>query len=624
MKANEIRQKYLEFFRSKGHAIIDSASILPENDSTILFVNSGMSPLVPFLLGEKHPGGVRLANSQKSFRTEDIEEVGDNRHNTFFEMLGNWSLGDYFKNEQLNWWYEFLVDELKLDPKRLYQTVYAGDELVPKDNESIDIMKNIFSKYGVTAEEGEMTTGKGDLGPGVEIDFTGPKRIFAYRDKNWWMRGDAVGELGGPDSETFYDTGKRHDSEFGQFCHLNCDCGRFLEIGNSVFMQYQRTETSWKELANKNVDFGGGLERVAMVVNNYHNIFETDLFANIIFKIESLSGLKYRDDMKSFEIIADHLKAATFIMCDDRGMPPSNTGQGYIIRRLIRRAVRFGKHLNIKEGLWTKEIAKIVAHDYANYYSEFKRNIDRTMEWLNDEEMKFNKTLERGLKELEKLENANIESDKIIITGADSFNLYQTYGFPIEMTEEIAKEKGLSVDMEGYRSELSKHQDLSRTASAGMFKGGLADASIETTKLHTAAHLLLQSLRIVLGKHVVQKGSNITSERLRFDFSHPEKMSDEQLKQVEDNVNRAIGDDLAVTCEEMPLEDARKAGAMGVFESKYEEKVKVYSIGEKTTFSREICGGPHVKNTGELGKFKIIKEESSSAGVRRIKARLEN
>jgi alanyl-tRNA synthetase len=610
MTANELRQKYLDFFKSKGHAIISSASLIPENDSTLLFTNSGMFPLVPYLLGENHPAGVRLADSQKSFRTEDIDEVGDSRHNTFFEMLGNWSLGDYFKKEQLEWWFEFLVTELKMDPAKIYQSVYAGSEdgQITKDEEAIAILKNIFAKYGVSSEEGPVTIGKGELGSGEACDFS-KQRIFAYRDKNWWKRGDAIGELGGPDSETFYDTGKEHNPAYGKYCHPNCDCGKFLEIGNSVFMQYQKAANGWKELANKNVDFGGGLERILMVCAGENSIFKTDLFARIIAKIEELSGKKYQDNIRAFEVVADHIKSATFIVGDDKGVAPSNTDQGYIVRRLLRRAIRYGRGLGITKEMWTKEVASVVINDYKDTYPELGRNQTFIEENFDKEEEKFNRTLENGLKEFNK-----ISGD---IDGVAAFNLYQSYGFPVEITEELAREKNKKVDIDGFKVELAKHQELSRTASAGKFKGGLADSSEETTKLHTAAHLLLAALRKVLGDHVTQKGSNITAERLRFDFSHSEKMTTEQIAEVEKLVNEAIAAKTDVICEEISLEEAKNTGAMGVFDSKYGEKVKVYTAGQ---FSREICGGPHVKNTGELGKFSISKEESSSSGVRRIKA----
>lgn len=612
MTANELRQKYLDFWKNKNHAIISSASLIPENDSTLLFTNSGMFPLVPYLLGETHPAGVRLVDSQKSFRTEDVDEVGDSRHNTFFEMLGNWSLGDYFKKEQLSWWYEFLVEKLKMDPSRLYQSVYAGsdDGKISKDEEAINILKEVFVKYKVSHDEGPVTTGKGELGSGQPCDFS-QQRIFAYRDKNWWKRGDAIGELGGPDSETFYDTGKEHNKAYGEHCHPNCDCGKFLEIGNSVFMQYQKTADGWQELKNKNVDFGGGLERILMVCENQNSIFKTDLFTRIIAKIEELSGKKYIDDIRAFEIVADHLKSATFIVGDDKGVAPSNTDQGYVVRRLLRRAIRYGRGLGITKDMWTKEVAQVVISDYQDTYPELGRNQAFIEENFDKEEEKFNRTLENGLKEFNK-----ISGD---IDGALAFNLYQTYGFPIEITEELATEKGVKVDKASFMIELAKHQELSRTASAGKFKGGLADSSEATTKLHTAAHLLLAALRQVLGDHILQKGSNITAERLRFDFSHNEKMTPTQIEEVERLVNEAISKKLEVNCEEISLEEAKNTGAMGVFDSKYGEKVKVYTAGN---FSREICGGPHVNNTGDLGHFRIVKEESSSSGVRRIKATL--
>ncbi len=623
MTSTELRQKYLDFFKAQNHAVISSASLIPENDSTLLFTNSGMFPLVPYLLGEKHPAGIRLVNSQKCFRTEDIDEVGDRRHNTFFEMLGNWSLGDYFKKEQLTWWFAFIFEELKLNPSKIYQSVYAGSEdgNIKKDEETISLLKDLFKKYGVSFEEGPMTLTKGELGSGKEIDFS-KERIFAYRDKNWWKRGDSIGELGGPDSETFYDTGRAHDKKFGPHCHVNCDCGRFLEIGNSVFMQYKKTDAGWAELETKNVDFGGGLERILMVLEAQDSIYKTDLFNRIIAKIEELSGKKYNDNTRDFEIVADHIKAATFIVGDDKGVTPSNTDQGYVVRRLLRRAIRYGRHLGITEPLWLSQVSQVAVDDYKNSYPELARNQNNIFVEFAKEEEKFNRTLEKGLIEFKKLETKNIN-------GAEAFNLYQSYGFPLEMTEELAQEEGKTVDRAGFEEELKKHQDLSRTASAGKFKGGLADAGEETTKLHTAAHLLIAALRQVLGTHVTQKGSNITAERLRLDFAHPEKMTPEQIAEVETLVNGAIKRNLNVVCEEFSLEDAKKRGAMGVFDSKYGEKVKVYTVSSLDSegkpqiaeaFSQEICGGPHVANTGILGHFKIQKEEASSSGVRRIKA----
>lgn len=638
MTSNELRQKYLEFFKARGHSILPSASLIPENDSSTLFISSGMQPLISYLLGERHPEGRRIANVQKSFRTEDIEEVGDNRHNTFFEMLGNWSLGDYFKKEQLAWSFEFLTEELGIDPRRLYVSVYRGNEKIgiSRDSESVEIWKKIFAGKGIKAKDIDRAE-KNGLQSG---------RIFYYPDeKNWWSRPGGpekmpAGEPGGPDSEIFYDLGenlKRHENSIWRDrpCHLNCDCGRFIEIGNNVFMEYIKTENGFEKMVQKNVDYGGGFERQVMVVQGKTNIFETDLFSNIINKIFRLSGGKqYRDNQKAFEIIVDHIKAATFIMGDDRGIAPSNTDQGYIVRRLIRRAIRYGKQLGVEnpeEGGWTKEIAKIVIHDYVDIYPELDRNADFVIAQLKGEEEKFGKTLERGLKQFEnqklKIKNKNNPAQAGsrqggIIPSKVVFDLYQTYGFPLEMTVELAKESGFVVDEKDFCEKLKKHQELSRTASVGKFKGGLADSSEATKKLHTAAHLLLAALRQVLGNHITQKGSNITAERLRFDFSHKEKMTAGEIKEVESLVNKAIEDDLPVNCEEMPLPEAKEKGAMGVFESKYGEKVKVYRMGENKPFSYEICGGPHVSRTGELGHFKIIKEESSSAGVRRIKAAL--
>lgn len=622
MHSKEIRKKYLTFFKTKRHTIIPSSSIIPENDSSTLFISSGMQPLIPYLTGEKHPGGLRLVNSQKSFRAEDIDEVGDGRHTTFFEMLGNWSLGDYFKKEQLFWIYEFLVEELGLDIKRLYATVFRGNKNigVSRDTESVDYLKEIFSSYGVEAKDVDFSE-KNGMRDG---------RIFYYPEqKNWWSRSGIpdkmpAGEIGGPDSEIFYDLGgelKLHEKSIfkNRPCHVNCDCGRFIEIGNSVFMEFKRTKKGFEKIKQHNVDFGGGLERITMVCQGLKNVFETDLFVNTIKKIEKLSDKKYCDHARPFEIIADHMRAVTFIMGDNMGIYPSNTGQGYIVRRLIRRAIKYGKSLNIATQFWTNDIAEIIIKDYSDTYPELENNKKFILDQLKYEEEKFNKTLEKGLREFEKLK---VQKK---ISGHDAFNLFQTYGFPIEMIVEVATEKRLSVDIEGFKRELAKHQELSRTASVGMFKGGLADASIETKRLHTAAHLMLSALRKVLGENVYQKGSNITAERLRFDFSYKEKMTPSQIKQVEDIVNSLIQKDLAVTYKNMNIEKARQIGAMGVFESKYGENVKVYSIGDgSNAISREICGGPHVKRTKELGHFKILKEESSGAGVRRIKAILEH
>ncbi len=606
MNSFEIRQKFLDFYQKRKHAILPSASLIPENDSSTLFISSGMQPLIPYLLGEKHALGVRLANSQKSFRAEDIEDTGDNRHTTFFEMLGNWSLGDYFKKEQLPWIFEFLTKELKLDPNKLYVTCFRGNEDVEKDQESVSIWQEIFKKENIEAKVVDFSEKNGMQGG----------RIFYYNEDNWWSRAGRpanmpVGEPGGPDSEIFYDTGSnKHEKSFWKDlpCHVNCDCGRFVEIANSVFMEFKKNETGFEKLNQKNVDFGGGLERITMAVQGLDNVFKTDLYLDIINKIEELSNKKYSENEKSFEVIADHLKAATFIISE--GIVPSNVQQGYIVRRLIRRAMRYAKELGIENENWLEEIVSIVVKIYERTYPDLRKNIEIIKEEIKKEQERFNQTIERGIKEFEK-----ISGD---ISGEQAFDLYQSYGFPIEITQELAQEKGLQVDLDGYKKELEKHKNISRSSGAS-FKGGLADTSEKTTKLHTAAHLMLAGLRKVLGNHVNQKGSNITEKRLRFDFSHSEKLTDEQVKEVENFVNQAIEKKLPVEVQEMSLEEAKKIGAIGVFQ--YGEKVKVYFVDQ---VSCEICGGPHIKNTKELGRFKIIKQESSSAGVRRIKAILEN
>ena len=641
MDSKELRKRFLKFFEERGHKIISSSSLIPENDSTTLFTGSGMQPLVPYLMGESHPKGKRLVNIQKSFRAEDIEEIGDNCHTTFFEMLGNWSLGDYFKKEQLNWLFEFLIKEIKLDPKKIYVSVFRGNEKIGinRDLESVQVWKDIFKKNNIEANDVDKAEKYG-LQDG---------RIFYYDEtKNWWSRSGTpanmpVGEIGGPDSEVFYDLGeelKRHENSKwrNKPCHINCDCGRFIEIGNSVFIEFIRSEKGLEPLQQKNVDFGGGLERIAMVAQGENNIFKTDLFINIIKRIEELSGKKYENNMQSFEIIADHLRAATFIMGDDKEITPSNVDQGYIVRRLIRRAIRYGRQIGIEQKSWTQEIAKVIANDYKLIYPELTHNLKFITNNLEKEEVKFSKTLVKGLKELEKLfSNYKGDFKKFALNEKHLFfNFYQTYGFPFELIiEEINKKRiqygGVPIpkDIEEhflqlFQKDFKKHQEISRTAAAGKFKGGLADVSEKTKKLHTACHLLLATLRSVLGNHVEQKGSNITAERLRFDFSHTEKLTNEQKTEVEKIVNKVIQKNLPVFSEEMLLEDAKKQGTTGVFESKYGEKVKVYTIGEKDNFfSKEICGGPHVRSTGELGHFKIIKEESSGAGVRRIKAVLE-
>ena len=638
MTASELRTKYLEFFKEQGHQIVPSGSLIPENDPTTLFTGSGMQPMIPYLMGEKHPLGGRIADSQKSFRSGDIEEVGDNRHTTFFEMLGNWSLGDYFKKEQIGWMFEFLTKEIGLDPKKIYVTVFRGDESlkISRDDESVVYWQELFKSINVEASAVD----------NAEIGGMQNGRIFFYPvEKNWWSRAGVpnnmpLGEPGGPDSEMFWDFGvelKIHENSQwrNQPCHVNCDCGRFLEIGNNVFMQYIKTQTGFELLKQQNVDFGGGLERILAAINGNPDMFLTDIFAKAKAEIEKLSGKKYEDNKEAFRVILDHLRAATFLIAD--GAYPGNKDQGYFVRRLIRRAVRFAHKLGI-ENNFCSDIAKIYIKYYQDAYTDLLEKSENIFEELEKEEEKFRKTLEKGLKEFDKAVGnflsineegdfleINDNEDKLTISrelsGKIVFNLYATYGFPIELIREIAKEKNIKIDEEKFKEEFAKHQELSRTASAGKFKGGLADHSEKITALHTATHLMLAGLRRVLGENVHQKGSNITEERIRFDFSHSDKMTEEQKKAVEDYVNEAINSKTDIVIEEMTLDEAREKGAEGAFENKYGERVKVYFIAG---FSNEICGGPHVRNTGDIeGVFKIKKEESSSAGVRRIKAVVE-
>jgi len=609
MRSFDIRKKYLDFFAARGHVIIPSSPLVPENDPTTLFNSAGMQPLVPYLLGQPHPSGKRLVNSQKSFRSQDIDEVGDMSHTTFFEMLGNWSLGDYFKKDQLTWIFEFLTKEMRLDPQRLYVTAFEGNGEVAKDEESIQIWKNLFLSVGIHAEVGE--------------------RIFLYSaKKNWWSRSGApeymaVGEPGGPDSEIFYDFGKElglHEKSpyKHEKCHPNCDCARFMEIGNSVFMQYQKQNNgSLKELPQKNVDFGGGLERISAAVNNNPDVFMTDLLYPIIQTVEAMTGEMYGHDLVSTQkmrIIADHIRAAVFMVSD--GVLPGNKLQGYILRRLIRRAA---VKMHMLNSTFSKvELGRKITNTIINTYKDiyFQDDDSRNLffsEVIGDEISKFEHVLHKGIQLFEKQNS---------IDGKFAFDLLQSYGFPWELTYELAKEKGLQINKEDFKKEFKKHQDLSRTAAAGMFKGGLQEHSIETTKLHTATHLLHQALRTVLGDHVQQKGSNITVDRLRFDFSHPTKLTSEEMKKVKDIVNEQIKKNLPVTMKEMDKKEALASGALGFFVEKYGERVKVYTIGSNDAyFSREICGGPHVSFTGELGGFTIIKEESAASGVRRIYAR---
>ncbi len=653
--SSQLRSLFLKFFSEKGHAVIPSASVIPENDPTVLFTTAGMHPLVPYLLGAKHPMGTRLTDVQKCIRTGDIDEVGDASHCTFFEMLGNWSLGDYFKKEAISWSWEFLTspEYLGLEKDRLAFSVFAGEDGIPRDDEAANIWRSM----------------------GVADDHI----FFLPRKNNWWGPAGTTGPCG-PDTEMFVITDK---PACGPNCSPACDCGRYLEIWNDVFMQYNKqADGTYVPLAQKNVDTGMGLERTIGVLTGAKSVYETDLFSDIIAKIAELSGKEYKADdeyTRSFRVIADHMRTATIIIGDDRGVTPSNVDQGYVLRRLIRRAVRHGMKLGLPEGA-TCEIAKVIIRQYEEVYPELKRNEAFILDQLKLEEDRFQRTLKQGMKEFDKLLNnitrvtaamnglkaaltegsdtaealkaaistlrptpemapmletlknaqatGEIPADltekvdafiksMTVIDGRSAFKLYDTYGYPVELTMELAAENNLTVDEEGFAERFKAHQEKSHAGAEQRFKGGLADNTEETAKLHTATHLLQAALRKVLGPEVNQKGSNITAERLRFDFSFSRKMTDEEKKEVEKLVNEYIAAAAPVVCEEMTVAEAKEQGATGLFESKYGERVKVYTMGE---FSKEICGGPHASNTGDLKSFKIQKEEASSAGVRRIKA----
>lgn len=598
MTAQDIRDKFLQFFESKGHSIIPSASLVPENDPSVLFTTAGMHPLVPYLLGEKHPGGQCVANVQKCVRTVDIDEVGDNRHLTFFEMLGNWSFGDYFKKEAIEWSFEFLTDKkwLGLDKNRLYMTVFKGENNIPRDEEAIKVWQAVFSKNGLTNEVAGVD----------EMIRDGIRIIPLGTEDNFWIAG-ATGPCG-PDTEMFYDTAPELGKLEGKFSDL-VNSGRIIEIWNDVFMEFEKkADGTLEKLKQQNVDTGMGVERTLAVLDGKATVFETELFEPIFAKLSEISGKRYADNEKSFRIIADHVKTAAFMIAD--GVTPSNVQRGYVLRRLIRRAIRHGKLLGI-ENNFTKNIAEVAVGMYKDFYKELEANKDIIFEELEKEENKFRQTLGKGLKEFNKLAT---------VTGIDAFNLYQSYGFPLEMTEELAKEKGLEINKQDFEAEFKKHQELSRTAAAGAFKGGLQSGGEMETKYHTATHLLLAALRQVLGPETYQKGSNITAERLRFDFNYPQKLSAQQIKAVEELVNQKIRENLPVEMSEMPKEEALKIAKVSFDPAKYGASVKVYKIGD---FSVEVCGGPHVKNIGELGLFKIAKEEASAAGIRRVKAILE-
>jgi len=591
MKANTLRNLYLEFFKSKGHAVISGASLIPENDPTVLFTTAGMHPLVPYLMGEKHPAGKRLVDVQKCVRTGDIDAVGDAAHLTFFEMMGNWSLGDYFKKEAIGWSYEFLTEKLGFKPEQLSVTVFAGEDGIPADEEAEAIW----------------------LGLGIPKE-----RIYRLpKEDNWWGPAGQTGPCG-PDTEMFIDTGK---AKCGDACRPGCHCGKFVEIWNDVFMQYNKTaEGTYVPLTQHNVDTGMGVERTICMMNGLATVYDTELFAPIMGKIRELCGASHSNAAtRSERVIADHMRTATFILGDPKGgVIPGNVGANYVLRRLIRSSVRHAKNLGIAPG-YTTALADIIIENYKHVYPELGAKRDHILHELAQEEQRFEKTLADGQREFEKTATALLAHGQTRISGRTAFKLYDTYGFPLEFTEDLAKERGLDVDRAGYEEAFKKHQELSKQGE-GTFKGGLADNSEATTALHTAAHLMHRALKNVLGEHVNQRGSNITPERLRFDFSHPEKMTPEQIGQVEEMVNVAIKADYPVTVETMSVDDAVKAGATALFTDRYDEMVKVYTVGD---FTKEVCGGPHVERTGGLGRFKIQKEESSSAGVRRIKAVLE-
>ncbi len=655
MQLSDVRKKYLDFFSDKvrRHVIIPSASLVPENDPTTLFVGSGMQPLVPYLLGASHPEGKRVANSQKSFRAEDIDEVGDNRHTTFFEMLGNWSFGDYFKEKQLPWIFEFLTKEIGLKPERLYVTVFAGDPetKIPADTESVEIWKKLFEGAGVKdAKYIELGSEK----QGSEKGMQGG-RIFSYDiKKNWWSRAGVpakmpAGEPGGPDSEIFFDfdpSGKTHDPKFGNECHPNCDCGRFLEIGNSVFMEYKKKEDgTFEKLAQRNVDFGGGLERITAASNNDPDVFNIDVFKFAMDYLEK--EFSNARPVWSRRIIADHSRAMMFLIGD--GVLPSNKGSGYVLRRLMRRAlahlVEFNFFDEIKPGEEPKKFhyydsLELIVKKAVAIYSEYKpygylsENQNKILMVVRDETEKFLHVQDKGEKILHELMGEATKNNSFKIPGEKIFDLVTTHGVPLDWIKDQAKTlRSIDLDLEGFETLFKKHQNLSRTSSAGTFKGGLADHSEKTTKLHTAHHLLLKALQIVLGPNIKQRGSNITSERLRLDFSYDGKMTDEQKKEVERIVKEKIAEDLPVIHSELAKEVAEKLGAEHEFGQKYPDRVSIYSIGPKSAtlekpqfekaYSIEFCGGPHVAHTGVIGKFKIAKEEAVSAGVRRVRGVVE-
>jgi alanyl-tRNA synthetase len=631
MTAQEIRNQYIAFFKDRGHVAIPRALLVPQNDPTTLFTGSGMQPMIPYLLGETHPEGTRIVDSQTCLRAQDIEEVGDNRHTTFFEMIGNWSLGDYFKEDQIKWMWEFLTEVVGLDPSKLYITCFIGapEYSIPKDNEAADLWAKLFAEKG-------LSNGIADIGSeedGYRRGIKDGERIFYYDgSKNWWSRNGnpektPVGDPCGPDSEMFYDFGTPHNPEYGEHCHPNCDCGRFMEIGNNVFMAYRKeAEGKFVPLEKPNIDHGSGLERIAAAANNDPDVFKISLMWPIIAKLETISGKTYDSHTNAMRVIADHLRAAAFLAVD--GIVPSNKEQGYVMRRLMRRAIMKSFDLGIEQN-FLEEVVPVILELYAADFPEVETKRETVIAVLVKEEKVFRQTLRKGLAELQKFVARSEGSQPVVIPGDIVFTLYDTYGYPVELTEEVVammEDARLAEDWKAvFDAKMTEQRQRSQGAAKGVFKGGLGGQTMQHKKYHTATHLMYQALRHVLGDHVIQRGSNITEDRLRFDFSHDEKVTPEQIKQVEDIVNEQIAKDLPVFWKEYPTKQALEMGALGAFGDRYGETVKIYQMGEgDDRFSFEICGGPHVDHTGQLSedgkRFKITKEEASSAGVRRIKA----
>jgi alanyl-tRNA synthetase len=621
MGTASIRDRYIRFFAERGHAVIPRAILVPREDPTTLFTGSGMQPLLPYLLGDRHPAGDRLVNSQTCLRSEDIDEVGDTRHTTFFEMLGNWSLGSYWKEEQIPWVFEFLTNQLGLDPNRLYATAFSGspDLAIPRDEDSVGLWVDAFASHGIAAEIADL----GSAARAAQLGL-GSCRVCYYETEAWWSRSGSpnqmpVGEPGGPDSEVFYEFPQvEHDLAYGPRCHPHCDCGRFLEIGNSVFLQYQRTQDGFAPLPRRNVDFGGGLERLAMAQADHADVFRIDLLWPLIDRLQELAGSAYEDKPRPMRIIADHVRAATFLGLD--GVEPSNTAQGYVMRRLLRRAVRQGLLLGV-DGAFVGTLVESVAGAYHESYPELDSRKAVLASLLDREESAFRTSLTRGVREFGRITAGGLTGDAV-------FTLFDTFGFPPELSLEEARRSARAIDpgwKERYDGLMSEQRGRSRSAATGLFKGGLSDQSEATTRLHTATHLLYKALRLVLGDHVIQRGSNITPERLRFDFSHPGQLSPEQLAEVQAIVNQNIAADWPISWQEMSPEEAFGEGALGAFGDRYGTTVKVYTMGDPDGkwYSKEICGGPHIQRTSQVGRFQILKEQSSSAGVRRIRAAAE-